>query len=101
MRGFALTAIAGCLCLSGPAIALTDEECATMWKNADTNGDGVVSGVEADRYTAAIRAANKTAPEKWDRNTFLEDCKSGIFTTAAAEDTPPLKGANSFTEDQA
>jgi|SRR5436190_8768203 hypothetical protein len=102
MKGFVLTATVALLCFSGSALALTDEECATMWKNADANGDGVVTGAEADRYAAGMRAANKAVPDKWDQAAFIEDCKAGVFTTAAAtEDTPPLKGANSFTEGQA
>ena len=101
MRMLALTAVAGLLCFLAPAFALTDEECAAMWKTADANGDGVVSGAEADRYDAAIRAANKTVPAKWDQPTFIENCKSGVFTEAATEETPPLKGSNSFTEAQA
>lgn len=102
MKTLPLTLLAGLLCCSAPALALTDQECAAMWKNADANGDGVINDAEAARFTQAMRAANRPAPAKWDQATFLENCKSGVFSTAAAtQDTPPLKGANSFTESQA
>ena len=101
MKKLALITAAACISLSAPAVALTDEECTTMWKNADANSDGVVSGAEADRYAAALRVANKTAPENLDQATFLENCKSDVFTTASTDEGAPLAGANSFTENQA
>lgn len=33
-----------------PAFAATDAECQAMWKKADANSDGNVSGGEAIRY---------------------------------------------------
>jgi hypothetical protein len=88
--------------LAMPAVAATDEDCARMWKNADANGDGIVTGAEADRFAAAFQAAGKPAPVKLDQPTFIENCKAGVFTTAATTDQgAPLAGANSFTENQA
>jgi hypothetical protein len=94
---------AGCLFLSAPAFAMTDEECTAMWKQADTNADGTLSGAEADRYAASMRVANKNVPGDGTINeaTFLENCKADVFTTAAVDEGAPLEGANSFTENQA
>ena len=73
-----------------------------MWKQADTNADGALSGAEADRYAASMRIANKTiAGDTIDETVFLENCKTDVFTTAAVDEGAPLEGANSFTEDQA
>jgi len=102
MKKIALFAFAACLSLSAPAaMALTDEECATMWKNADANNDGALSGAEADRYAASLRIANKTVPGSIDRDTFLQNCRSDVFKTATTDEGAPLSGANSFTEAQA
>lgn len=101
MKKLALMTAAACLSLSAPAIALTDEECTTMWKNADANSDGVISGAEADRYAAARRVSNKTVPDTLDQAAFLDNCKSDVFTKASTEEGAPLAGANSFTENQA
>jgi hypothetical protein len=94
---------AGCLFLSIPAFAMTDEECTAMWKQADTNSDGMLSGAEAERYAASLRVANKSVPGDGTINeaTFLENCKTDVFTTAAVDEGAPLEGANSFTENQA
>ena len=97
MKEIAVFAFAACLSLSAPAMALTDEECATMWKNADANNDGMLSGAEADRYTASLRIAN----DSLDRDAFLQNCRSDVFTTAKTDEGAPLSGANSFTEGQA
>ena len=74
-----------------------------MWKQADTNNDGLLSGAEADRYVAWMRVANKSLAGDGAINKaiFLENCKADIFTTAAVDEGAPLKGANSFTEGQA
>jgi hypothetical protein len=93
--------IVACVVLSAPALALTDEECANMWKSADANGDGMVTGAELDRYAVSLRVANKTVPDRLDQAMFFDSCKAGVFTTANADDGAPLAGANSFTENQA
>ena len=102
MKKLLLTS-AACLFLTVPAFALTDEECTTMWKQADVNNDGVLVDTEDDRYSAWLRTKSKTVPEdgKFDQSTFLENCKADVFTTAAIDEGAPLEGANSFTEGQA
>ena len=91
------------LVLSGPAFAMTDQECTTMWKQADANNDGTLNGAEADRYMAMMRMANKTmnADGTMTEKLFQENCKTDIFITAAMEEGAPFEGANSFTENQA
>ena len=102
MNKFLMTATA-CVFLAVPASAMTDDECSAMWKQADTNNDGVLNGAEADRYTAWMRVANKTAPDDGTLSEiiFRENCKADTFTTAAVDEGAPLSGANSFTEGQA
>jgi len=102
MKTLFLTATA-CLLLTAPAFAMTDEECTTLWKQADTNADGALSGAEAERYAASMRVANKsiTGDGTIDQATFLENCKADVFTTAVVDKGAPLEGANSFTENQA
>ena len=102
MKIFFLT-VAACLLLSAPAVAIPDAECATMWKQADANRDGLLNGAEADRYMAMMRVANKTmgADGALDQAMFLENCKADVFKTVAFDAGAPLAGANSFTEAQA
>jgi putative membrane protein len=92
---------AALLCLPLPAYAMTDEECATMWKNADTNNDNVLSGSEAERYAAWIRVTNNQVGDSLDQDTFLEKCRADVFVERTVDEGAPLKGANSFTEGQA
>jgi len=98
-----LIAAAALVLLAVPATAMTDEECAAMWKQADANNDGMLMGAEADRYSAWMRIANKDVPGEgmWNNETFLTNCKADVFTTVATEEGAPLEGANSFTEGQA
>lgn len=86
-----------------PSLAATDADCAAMWVQADANGDGTLTGIEADRYSAWMRIANKSIPEDGviTQAAFLENCKADVFVTAAVEEGAPFKGANSFTENQA
>lgn len=102
MKKILLTATA-CIFLSGPAFAMTDQECTTMWKQADVNNDGMLNGTETDRYLAMMRVANKTmaADGTMTEKLFQENCKTDIFTTAAIDAGAPFEGANSFTESQA
>jgi hypothetical protein len=102
MKAIFLTAIA-CLFLNGPAFAMTDAECATMWKQADSNSDGTLNGAETDRYMAMMRVANKTmsADGTMTETLFQENCKTDIFKTSSVDEGAPLEGANSFTEAQA
>ena len=98
-----LLASTACLFLSVPAYALTDADCTAMWKQADANNDGMLSGAEGDRYAASMRVANKsmTGDGTINEAIFLENCKADVFTTATVDEGAPLKGANSFTEGQA
>jgi hypothetical protein len=102
MKAIFLTA-AACLFVGGPAFAMTDAECNTMWTQADANGDGMLNGAEADRYMAMMRVANKTmvADGTMTETLFQENCKTDIFKTASVDEGAPLEGANSFTEAQA
>lgn len=102
MKKILIAAIA-CTCLGGPALAMTDAECSAMWKQADANADGTLSGAETDRYMAMMRMANKsaTADGTLTEKLFQDNCKTDVFTTAAVDAGAPLEGANSFTEDQA
>ena len=74
-----------------------------MWKQADANNDGSLTGAEASRYAAWLRVKDKTVPadSTISEALFLENCKSDVFTTAAVDAGAPLEGANSFTEGQA
>jgi len=74
-----------------------------MWKKADVNNDGVLSDAEAQRYSAAMRVAEKKLPAngKFDRTAFLDACKADVFIPRKVDAGAPLKGANSFTEGQA
>ena len=85
-----------------PAAAMTDAECAAQWTAADVNNDGVVDETESSRLLAALRVANKPVTDgKLTQAAYLEHCKAGVFTRANVDPGAPLKGANSFTENQA
>lgn len=101
IRTIPLAAIAIIFCT--PAFAATEAECNQMWKQADANSDGSLSGAEANRYSASMRVRDKTVPSDGtiSKAAFLENCKSDVFTTAAVDAGAPLEGANSFTEGQA
>jgi hypothetical protein len=58
MKAIFLSAVAY-LILTGSAPAMTDVECNTLWKIADLNSDGKLSGTEGDRYLAMMRIANQ------------------------------------------
>ncbi len=102
MKKLLLTA-AACLFISAPAFAMTDADCSAMWKQADTNGDGMLNGSEGDRYAAWLRLSEKPLAEGTMLNEamFQENCKADVFATAAVDEGAPLEGANSFTEGQA
>ena len=98
-----LLASTACLFLSVPAYAMTDADCTAMWKQADVNNDGLLTGAEAERYVAWMRLANKSLGGDGEINEaiFLENCREDIFVTVAVDEGAPLEGANSFTEGQA
>ncbi|WP_295140608.1 hypothetical protein [uncultured Reyranella sp.] len=99
---FALAAIA--VCVAGtPAFAATDAECQDMWKKADANSDGNVSGGEAIRYMSFMRVAGMTVATEGTitRAEFMNACKADAYKAKKADVGAPLKGSNSFTEAQA
>ena len=97
-----LLTTAACLFLSVPALAMTDEECTTLWKQADADKDGLLTEAEGDRYMAMMRIANKSmgADGAINEAMFRENCTEDVFTTALVDEGAPLEGANSFTETQ-
>ena len=103
MKRFLIVASVGAaLAIGGPAYAMTDAECATLWTKADANKDGVVTESEARQYFAALRVRDKPVTDgKMTQTVFLEHCKAGHLTTASTEPGAPLPGSNSFTEAQA
>lgn len=98
-----LLAAAALAVLCGPAAAMSDADCAAMWTQADANADGMLNGMEAERYAAWMRSADKTmaADGTISQAVFTENCKADVYTTAALDEGAPLPGANSFTEGQA
>jgi hypothetical protein len=86
-----------------PAYAATDAECQAMWTKADVNKDGVLTDAESMRYAAAMRVSEKkmSADGKLDQASFMDACKSDVYTMRKNDEGAPLKGANSFTEGQA
>ena len=96
--------VASCMALPGVATAASEAECADQWTQADTNHDGVIAGIEADRYLASIRVRSQVTPPEDGRITqdsFMQACQNDTFTAKAPEAGAPLKGANSFTQGQA
>jgi hypothetical protein len=91
------------LCSATPALAATEADCAAEWTKADANNDGVLAGVEANRYLAWIRIRAQVAPEdgRITQDKFMAACQGDTFKVQEAEAGAPLKGANSFTEGQA
>jgi len=94
----ALAVVAG-----APAFAATDAECQDMWKKADANSDGNVSGGEAIRYMSFMRVAGMTVATEGTitQTEFMSACKADAYKPKQADAGAPLKGSNSFTEAQA
>lgn len=97
-----LVAIASWVLLTSSSLAMSDADCANLWKQADTNNDGTLGAGESDRYAASMRAANKTMTQDGvlTQSEFMTNCQADVFT-ASTDAGAPLKGANSFTENQA
>lgn len=97
----ALAAVAAAVAM--PAFAATDAECQDMWKKADANRDGSVSGDEAIRYMSFMRVAGMTVATDGTitQAEFMSACRADAYKPKEAEAGAPLKGANSFTEAQA
>ena len=98
-----LAAALALACAGGTAHAATDSECAAMWKQADTDGDNVLTGAEADRYLAWMRIHSRNLPSdgRITAIAFNEACRADVFKMRTTDAGAPLKGANSFTEGQA
>ena len=98
-----IAAMVALACLATPAFAMSDTECQDLWKKADANSDGVLSDAETGRYLAGMRMHQVRIPEngRIDQQVFMDNCKRDVFKTADNQPGAPLKGANSFTEDQA
>jgi hypothetical protein len=98
-----VTAAIALMVIGSPTFAMSDVECTDMWTKADTNGDRVVSGAEADRYSAMMRIGKKDAPAdaSYSKPLFLKNCESDVFKASSTDAGAPLAGANSFTENQA
>lgn len=88
---------------AAPAFAATDAECTDMWKKADANSDGNVSGGEAVRYLSFMRIAGTTVATEGTitQAEFMTACKADAYKVKQADAGAPLKGSNSFTEGQA
>jgi hypothetical protein len=89
--------------LAAPAFAATDADCSAMWVEADANADGTLTGVEAQKYGAMMRIAEKDMPadETMTEVMFKENCIADVFAVSTMDEGAPLEGANSFTENQA
>lgn len=99
---FAAAAFATMIAAS-PSFAATDAECTEMWKKADVNSDGNVSGGEAVRYMSFMRVAGMTVATEGTitQTEFMNACKADTYKVKQADAGAPLKGSNSFTEGQA
>jgi hypothetical protein len=93
----------GVSALAGASWAASDAECQDMWKQADANGDGMLSDRESLRYLALMRVADRTVASEGriTRAEFMDACKADVYAPRKADPGAPLKGANSFTEGQA
>ena len=114
---------------SSQAFAMSDDDCAAAWKAADKDANGVVTMNEAPTWYTSLSVSGKPVIDgQLDQGLYIENCKAGLFKTDVARttdntspnsksnqtaapsagaasnapsDVPPLKGANSFTEQQA
>lgn len=95
--------VACCAALPATVWAASEADCAAQWKSADGNTDGVLIGPEADRYLAYYRVRAQVTPVdgRITQQEFMKSCESDVFMAKAPEAGAPLKGANSFTEQQA
>jgi hypothetical protein len=89
--------------LASPAFAAPDAECQDMWKKADTNSDGVLSDKESLRYVAYMRIGDRplATEGRITQAEFMDACNADTYKSRKADEGAPLKGANSFTENQA
>ena len=102
MRAIAMAAMLVAFAPLAATAQTTDSECQAQWMAADSNNDGYVTEAESNRFHAAMRAQGKSVTEgRIARDAFLTECKAGVFAVKANDPGAPLKGANSFTEQQA
>lgn len=88
-----LTGITAALVFGGAALATSDDDCANAWIKLHVSVEGSVTEVEAGRYFAALKAANKPVTDgRLTKHAFLEYCKNGTFDLAKA--TGASSGAN-------
>lgn len=92
--------VLGAICVvSTPAFSATPD-CDAAWMRADANKDGMLSSDEGASYFTAAKVTETTM----QRETFVQHCANGDFKaviTTPDQESPPLTGANSFTENQA
>jgi hypothetical protein len=83
-----LTALVICLATAPGFAVMPEADCQALWKKADTNGDGSVTGDEAKIYIEAMTAMSmKTkdaSGEKIDADEFLKACQQGAFDNIKA-----------------
>jgi hypothetical protein len=83
--------------------ASSPDDCSAQWQSADGNKDGVLMGPEADRYLAFYRVRAQVTPAdgRISQDEFMKACENDVFMAKAPEASPPVNGADSFTEGQA
>ena len=61
--------------------AMTAEQCAEMWKKADTNADGSLAAEEATKFEEAMTKANTKAMTAGTvtQDEFTKACTAGSF----------------------
>lgn len=103
MKTMLALAAATVIVVGAPAFAATDAECQMMWKKADANSDGNVSGGEGVRYMSFMRVAGMTVATEGTitQTEFMNACKADAYKVKQVDAGAPLKGSNSFTEAQA
>lgn len=95
-------AIAASLLVSGIASAKSASDCLTIWNASAGETATTLPTDKGARYYAALRVSGKTVEDgKLTKEAFITDCEAGLFDAKAVDAGAPLKGANSFTENQA
>jgi hypothetical protein len=99
----AIAAVAAAGFVALPAGAATEAECTDMWTKADGDKDGKLTGTEGMRYIAFMRVNNKmlVTENVVSQAEFMEACKGDTYKPRQNDAGAPLKGSNSFTENQA
>ena len=98
----AAAAIGFCLSCAAAGAAPSGADCQARYDALDTGHVGYLTDKEGAQYFAFYRLDNKPlSSNKLTKDQFLTDCAAGFYETAATDPGAPLKGANSFTENQA